>query len=72
MSNDNQAILLKDEENEELKPIITEVKEKNIVFRCVKRIIDIIVGIVGVILLIPITALVFLINIIAGDRKSVV
>lgn len=71
MSTDNEAILLKDEENEEIKPIIAEVREKNIVFRAGKRIIDIIAGTVGVILLIPITALVFLINIFAGEGTSI-
>lgn len=71
MSTDNEAILLKDEENEEIKPIIVEAKEKNIVFKITKRIIDIITGIIGVILLIPITILVFLLNLISGEGTKI-
>lgn len=71
MSTDNEAILLKDEENEELKPIIADVKEKNIVFRFGKRLIDIIAGVIGTVLLLPITALVFLIDIFSGEGTSI-
>ena len=67
---DNEAILLKNEEDEEVKPIIVNVKKQNLVFRIVKRSIDIIAGIVGCILLIPITILVLLIRIIKKENTG--
>ena len=60
---ENEAILLK-EEDEELKPILGEVKKQIYAYRFTKRFVDIIAGIVGVILLIPITLVVEIIRII--------
>ena len=45
---DNEAILLKEHEDEEIKPILYDVKKQNIAYRFVKRLIDIIAGIVGI------------------------
>ena len=67
---DNEAILLKDQEDEELKPILGEVKKQNIAYRFVKRFIDIIAGVVGVILLIPITIVVGAIRIIKRENDG--
>lgn len=67
---DNEAILLKDQEDEELKPILGEVKKQNIAYRLVKRLIDIIAGVVGVILLIPITIIVGAIRIIKKENDG--
>ena len=67
---DNEAILLKDQEDEELKPILGEVKKQNIAYRFVKRLIDIIAGVVGVILLIPITIIVGAIRIIKKENDG--
>ena len=67
---DNEAILLKDQEDEELKPILGEVKKQNIAYRFTKRFVDIIAGIVGVILLIPITLVVEIIRIIKKENDG--
>ena len=64
----NEAILLK--EDEELKPILGEVKKQNIAYRFTKRFVDIIAGIVGVILLIPITLVVKIIRIIKKENDG--
>ena len=66
---ENEAILLK-EEDEELKPILGEVKKQNIAYRFTKRFVDIIAGIVGVILLIPITLVVEIIRIIKKENDG--
>ena len=67
---ENEAILLKEEEDEELKPILGEVKKQNIAYRFTKRFVDIIAGIVGVILLIPITLVVEIIRIIKKENDG--
>ena len=65
---ENEAILLK--EDEELKPILGEVKKQNIAYRFTKRFVDIIAGIVGMILLIPITLVVEIIRIIKKENDG--
>ncbi len=67
---DNEAILLKDQEDEEIKPILGEVKKQNIAYKFIKRFVDIIAGIVGVILLIPITIVVGIIRIIKRENDG--
>ena len=67
---DNEAILLKDHEDEEIKPILYSVKKQNIAYRFVKRFIDIIAGLVGVILLIPITIIVEIIRIVKKENDG--
>lgn len=67
---DNEAILLRDEENEDIKPIIVETKKQNIGYRFIKRAVDIIGGIAGVILLIPITLIVGVIRIIKKENDG--
>lgn len=67
---DNEAILLKNEEDEEVKPIIVNVKKQNLVFRIIKRSIDIIAGIIGCVLLIPITILVWLVRLIKKENTG--
>ena len=67
---ENEAILLREEEDEELKPILGEVKKQNIAYRFTKRFVDIIGGIVGVILLIPITLVVEIIRIIKKENDG--
>lgn len=71
MATENEAILLKDEENEDIKPIIIKSQKEKIAFKFVKRIIDIVAAIVGIILLIPITVLVFVLNICTGEGGSI-
>ena len=70
MASDNEAILLKDEEEEQVKPIIFVSKKQNIAFRFIKRTIDILAGIVGIILLIPITLVVALIRVIKKENDG--
>lgn len=67
---DNEAMLLKQEEDEDIKPILGEVKKQNIAYRFVKRFVDIIAGVVGVILLIPITIIVGVIRIIKRENDG--
>ena len=67
---DNEAMLLKQEEDEDIKPILGEVKKQNIAYRLIKRLIDIIAGVVGVILLIPITIVVGAIRIIKKENDG--
>ena len=67
---DNEAILLKEREDEEIKPILYDVKKQNIAYRFVKRLIDIIAGIVGIILLIPLTIVLGIIRIIKKENDG--
>ena len=67
---DNEAILVKDDENEEIKPIIIVTKKQNIVYKFVKRLIDIVAGVVGIILLIPLTIVVEIIRIIKKENQG--
>lgn len=67
---DNEAILLKEEDDEELKPILGKIKKQNIAYRFVKRLVDIIAGIVGVIFLIPITIVVEIIRIVKKENDG--
>ena len=67
---DNEAILTKEQEDEEIKPILYDVKKQNIAYRFVKRFIDIIAGLVGVILLIPITIIVEIIRIVKKENDG--
>ena len=70
---DNEAILIKDEENsenDEIKPIISEMKKQNILYKIVKRVIDIFAGIVGVILLIPLMVVVEIIRVIKKENQG--
>ena len=67
---DNEAILLKEQEDEEIKPILYDVKKQNIAYRFVKRLIDIIAGIVGIIILIPLTIVLGIIRIIKKENDG--
>ena len=67
---DNEAILLKEQEDEEIKPILYDVKKQNIAYRFVKRLIDIVAGIVGIILLIPLTIVLGIIRIIKKENDG--
>ena len=67
---DNEAILLKEQDDEEIKPILYATKKQNIAYRFAKRFIDIIAGLVGVILLIPITILVEIIRIVKKENDG--
>ena len=71
MITDNEAVLIKNEETEKIEPIFKDIKQKNIAFRFVKRSIDIIASIIGIILLIPITVLVFIMNIFTGEGGAI-
>ena len=55
------------EKNREFVEQIEKRKSKNVISRMIKRIIDIIAGIIGSILLIPITIIVAIVNIINKD-----
>ena len=67
---DNEAILVKEQEDEEIKPILYDVKKQNIAYRFVKRFIDIIAGLIGIILLIPITIIVEIIRIVKKENDG--
>ena len=66
---DNEAILLK-EDDEELKPILSEVKKQNIAYKIVKRFVDIVAGIVGITLLIPIMIVVEVLRIVKKENDG--
>ena len=66
---DNEAILLK-EDDEELKPILSEVKKQNIAYKIVKRFVDIVAGIVGIALLIPIMIVVEVLRIVKKENDG--
>ena len=67
---DNEAILLKEQENEEIKPLLGDIKKQNIAYRFVKRIVDVLAGIVGVVLLIPIMIVVEALRIIKKENDG--
>ena len=67
----NEAVLLKNEdEEEEIKPILLNYKKQNIACRIIKRSIDIIAGLVGIILLIPITIIVWFVRIAKKENNG--
>lgn len=67
---DNEAVLLHEDEEEKITLIECKEVKNNIAFKVVKRIIDIVAGLVGVILLIPITALVWIVRIIKKENTG--
>lgn len=67
---DNEAILLKQEEDEELKPLLGDIKKQNIAYRFVKRLVDIIGGIVGLIILIPMTIILFIVKVFMKENDG--
>lgn len=67
---ENEAVLVRDEENEEIKPIIVVTKKQNIIYRFIKRTIDIFAGLVGVILLIPLMIVVEIIRIAKKENQG--
>lgn len=67
---ENEAVLVRDEENEEIKPIIVVTKKQNIIYRFIKRAIDILAGLVGVILLIPLMIVVEIIRIAKKENQG--
>ena len=67
----NETVLLKNEdEEEEIKPILLNNKKQNIACRIIKRCIDLIAGLVGVILLIPITLIVWFVRIAKKENNG--
>ena len=66
---ENEAILLK-EDDEELKPILSEVKKQNIAYKIVKRFVDIVAGIVGIALLMPIMIVVEVLRIVKKENDG--
>lgn len=66
----NEAVLLHEDEEEKITLIESKQVKTNIAFRVVKRIIDIVAGLVGVILLIPITVLVWIVRIIKKENTG--
>ena len=71
MVTDNEAVLFKNDENEQIKPIIVKSKRKSIAFKIIKRTIDILAGLLGLILLIPITIFVFVLNKINKEKGPI-
>ena len=67
---ENEAVLVRNEENEEIKPIIVVTKKQNIIYRFIKRAIDILAGLVGVILLIPLMIVVEIIRIAKKENQG--
>ena len=67
---DNEAVLLNEDEEEKITLIECKQVKTNIAFRFAKRMIDIIAGLVGVILLVPITALVWIVRIIKKENTG--
>ena len=67
---ENEAVLVRNEENEEIKPIIVVTKKQNIIYRFIKRAIDIFAGLVGVILLIPLMIVVEIIRIAKKENQG--
>lgn len=67
---ENEAVLVRDEENEEIKPIIVVTKKQNVIYRFIKRAIDILAGLVGVILLIPLMIVVEIIRIAKKENQG--
>lgn len=67
---DNEAVLLHEDEEEKITLIECKQVKTNIAFRFAKRMIDIIAGLVGVILLVPITALVWIVRIIKKENTG--
>ena len=62
MITENEAVIL--DEDEELEPLKIKIKKRNIINRFIKRTIDIIAGLVGIILLIPISIVVWILRIV--------
>ena len=67
---DNEAILLKEEDDEELKPILGEIKKQNIAYRFVKRLVDIIGGLVGIVILIPMSLIIWMVEVLKKENDG--
>ena len=67
---DNEAILLKEEDDEELKPILDEIKKQNIAYRFVKRLVDIIGGLVGIVILIPMSLIIWMVEVLKKENDG--
>lgn len=65
----NNAVLTNDIELE-TREVKEKLKDKKIVYRLIKRIVDIIGGLVGTILLLPITAILYIVNKISKENRG--
>ena len=65
----NNAVLTRDIELE-TQEVKEKIKDKKIVYKLIKRIVDIIGGLVGTILLIPITAILYIANKISKENRG--
>ena len=68
MITENEAVIL--DEDEELEPLKIKIKKRNIINRFIKRTIDIIAGLVGIILLIPISIVVWILRIVKKENDG--
>lgn len=66
----NESVVTTEAIVEQKKEETIEMKNKKIVYRFIKRIIDIIGGLVGIVLLIPITIVLYLISIFSKENKG--
>ena len=66
----NESVVTTEEIVEPKKEETIKMKNKKIVYRFIKRIIDIIGGLVGIVLLIPITIVLYLISIFSKENKG--
>ena len=66
----NESVVTTEAIVEPKKEETIEMKNKKIVYRFIKRIIDIIGGLVGIVLLIPITIVLYLISIFSKENKG--
>ncbi len=67
---DNEAILLKEQENEEIKPLLGDIKKQNIAYRFVKRLVDIIGGLVGIVILIPMSLIIWMVEVLKKENDG--
>lgn len=68
MITENEVVIL--DEDEELEPLKIKIKKRNIINRFIKRTIDIIAGLVGIILLIPISIVVWILRIVKKENDG--
>ena len=66
----NESVVTTEAIVEPKKEETIKMKNKKIVYRFIKRIIDIIGGLVGIVLLIPITIVLYLISIFSKENKG--
>ena len=68
--NENENVLESEVQEEIIDNMYTEKVDKKIIYSFIKRCVDIIAGLVGVLVLIPITLVLYIVNLFSKENKG--